>query len=74
MRCQDCGAELECRGAQALVGGRLWWDVESVCSACGFLSWCAPGICRTGDAAGDRGVGEHAAIMRVLRRNSASTW
>lgn len=35
-RCQDCGAELECLGVQALVDGRLRWDVESACSACGF--------------------------------------
>ncbi|WP_151770325.1 hypothetical protein [Streptomyces abyssomicinicus] len=34
--CQDCGAELECRGVQALVDGRLRWDVESTCSTCGF--------------------------------------
>ncbi|KOG74620.1 hypothetical protein ADK77_04745 [Streptomyces antibioticus] len=34
--CQDCGAELECLGVQALVDGRLRWDVESTCSACGF--------------------------------------
>jgi hypothetical protein len=34
--CQDCGAELECRGVQALVDGRLRWDVESACSTCGF--------------------------------------
>ncbi|WP_282791132.1 hypothetical protein [Streptomyces sp. CC224B] len=34
--CQDCGAELKCWGAQALVDGRLRWDVESSCSACGF--------------------------------------
>lgn len=34
--CQDCGAELECWGVQALVDGRLRWDVESSCSACGF--------------------------------------
>ena len=34
--CQDCGAELECWGVQALVDGRLRWDVESTCSACGF--------------------------------------
>lgn len=34
--CQDCGAELECCSVQALVGGRLRWDVESTCSTCGF--------------------------------------
>jgi hypothetical protein len=34
--CQDCGAELECCGVQALVDGRLRWDVESTCSGCGF--------------------------------------
>ncbi|MBL1083455.1 hypothetical protein JK359_15975 [Streptomyces actinomycinicus] len=33
--CQDCGTELECRGTQALVDGRLRWDVEATCSACG---------------------------------------
>ena len=34
--CQDCDAELECWGVQALVNGRLRWDVESTCSTCGF--------------------------------------
>ncbi|TJZ57434.1 hypothetical protein FCH28_08480 [Streptomyces piniterrae] len=34
--CQECGAQLECCGVQALVDGRLRWDVESTCSACGF--------------------------------------
>lgn len=34
--CQDCGAELECWGTQALVDGRLRWDVSSTCSACGY--------------------------------------
>ncbi|WEH16840.1 hypothetical protein [Streptomyces sp. VNUA24] len=34
--CHDCGAELECCGVQALVDGRLRWDIESTCSACGF--------------------------------------
>ncbi|MCX5115047.1 hypothetical protein OOK13_42735 [Streptomyces sp. NBC_00378] len=35
--CRDCGAELECWGVQALVDGRLRWDVESTCSACGSV-------------------------------------
>jgi hypothetical protein len=34
--CQDCGAELECWGVQALVNGSLRWDTESSCPACGF--------------------------------------
>lgn len=33
--CQDCGAEMACWGTQALVGGRLRWDVDATCSACG---------------------------------------
>lgn len=33
--CQDCGAELECWGVQALVNGSLRWDTESRCPACG---------------------------------------
>ncbi|MFF4845299.1 hypothetical protein [Streptomyces collinus] len=33
--CPDCGAQMACRGTQALVGGRLRWDVEATCSACG---------------------------------------
>ncbi|MER6347411.1 hypothetical protein ACWC10_34900 [Streptomyces sp. NPDC001595] len=33
--CRDCGDETECRGVQALTDGRLRWDVESACSACG---------------------------------------
>ncbi len=35
---QDCGAELECCGVQALVDGGLRWDAESTCSACGFMA------------------------------------
>ncbi|MFD4701461.1 hypothetical protein [Streptomyces niveus] len=77
--CQDCGAELECWGVQALVGGRLRWDVESACSACGF----AVAMCG-GDMPAERRdqmLSEHGAarlqvsgpptksvaIMRVLR-------
>ncbi|ARF59140.1 hypothetical protein B1H19_00240 [Streptomyces gilvosporeus] len=37
-RCPDCGAKLECCGVQALVDGRLRWDVESACSDCGFTA------------------------------------
>lgn len=50
--CQDCGGELECQGVQALVGGRLRWDVESVCSACGF----AVAVCG-GELPDQRGTG-----------------
>ncbi|RSO09913.1 hypothetical protein DMH26_00555 [Streptomyces sp. WAC 05379] len=77
--CQDCGAELECWGTQALVDGRLRWDVESTCSACG----CAVAVCG-GDVPAkrrDQMLSEHGparlevsspstkgvAIMRVLR-------
>ncbi|WP_406016201.1 hypothetical protein OG520_38215 [Streptomyces sp. NBC_00984] len=77
--CQDCGAELECWGVQALVDGRLRWDVESTCSACGF----AVAVCG-GDVPVERRdqmLSEHGparlqvssapaksvAIMRVLR-------
>lgn len=77
--CQDCGAELECWGTQALVDGRLRWDVESTCSACG----CAVAVCG-GDVPAERRdqmLSEHGparlqvsspsangvAIMRVLR-------
>ena len=77
--CQDCGAELECHGVQALAGGRLRWDVESTCSACGF----AVAACG-GDLPGERRVQmlsehgparlrvigsptENLAVMRVLR-------
>lgn len=77
--CQDCGAELECWGVQALVDGRLRWDVESTYSACGF----AVAVC-DGDAPAERRdqmLSEHGparlqvnsppaksiAIMRVLR-------
>jgi hypothetical protein len=77
--CRDCGAELECRGVQALVDGRLRGDVESACSACGF----AVAVCG-GDLPSERRdqlLAEHgpatprvsgpsaknAVIMRVLR-------
>lgn len=37
--CADRGARRECWGVHGLVGGSLWWDVESVCgqatAACG---------------------------------------
>ncbi|MEU1200411.1 hypothetical protein ABZ446_29905 [Streptomyces sp. NPDC005813] len=36
--CQDCGAESECHGVQALVEGRLRWDVEATCAFCGFAA------------------------------------
>ncbi|MFC9279088.1 hypothetical protein [Streptomyces collinus] len=36
--CQNCGAQLECQGTQVLVGGRLRWDVEAKCSACGWAA------------------------------------
>ncbi|MFE5841803.1 hypothetical protein ACFQ7N_09160 [Streptomyces niveus] len=77
--CQGCGAELECWGVQALVGGQLRWDIESACSACGF----AVAVCG-GDMPTERRdqmLSEHGparlqvsspptksvAIMRVLR-------
>ncbi|MFH9742700.1 hypothetical protein ACH4MA_34065 [Streptomyces roseolus] len=34
--CQECGAEAEWCGVQALVGEALRWDVETTCPACGF--------------------------------------
>ncbi|MFF3617079.1 hypothetical protein [Streptomyces sp. NPDC002580] len=77
--CQDCGGELECWGTQALVGGRLRWDVDVMCSACGS----AAAVC-DGDVPAERRdqmLSEHGparlrvsgpsakgvAIMRVLR-------
>lgn len=47
--CQDCGAELECWGTQALVDDHLRWDVDSTCSACG----CAVAVCG-GDVPAER--------------------
>ncbi|WUW21922.1 hypothetical protein OG521_14440 [Streptomyces sp. NBC_01463] len=77
--CQNCGGELEYWGVQALVDGRLRWNVESTCSACGD----ALAVCE-GDMPTERRrqmLSEHgpahlrvssppatgAAIMRVLR-------
>ncbi|WP_331747848.1 hypothetical protein OIA45_45510 (plasmid) [Streptomyces chartreusis] len=34
--CQDCGAELECRGVQALVDGCPQWDAAAACAVFGF--------------------------------------
>ncbi|WP_284574262.1 hypothetical protein [Streptomyces sp. 2P-4] len=77
--CQDCGAELECRGVQALVGGRLRWDVESTCSTCGFtVALCGGSMPaeRRGQMLSEHGParlqvssqqGQSVAIMRVLR-------
>ncbi|ANP50452.1 hypothetical protein J2Z21_000767 [Streptomyces griseochromogenes] len=77
--CQDCGAELECSGVQALVDGRLRWDVEAACSSCGFaVAVCGGDIPRERR---DQMLAEHGpaglhvadpsasnvAIMRVLR-------
>ncbi|MCX5414327.1 hypothetical protein [Streptomyces sp. NBC_00059] len=41
--CQDCDAELQCWGVQALVNGQVRWDVESVCSACGSATYACDG-------------------------------
>lgn len=77
--CQDCGAELTCYGTQALVDGRLRWDVDATCCACGSTV----AVCG-GDLPGERRdqmLAEHgpvtlhvpgaaangAVIMRVLR-------
>ena len=76
--CQDRGAEMECRGVQALVNDSLRWDTESRCSACGF----AVAVCG-GDLSGELRAlllsrdgaarlrldptARHAVIMRVLR-------
>ncbi|MEU6764032.1 hypothetical protein ABZ916_16090 [Streptomyces sp. NPDC046853] len=63
--CQDCGAELECWGTQALVQGRLEWDVVSSCAACGS----AFAVC-FGDIPSERRaqlLSEHgAATLRVI--------
>ena len=76
--CQDCGAELECWGVQALVHGSLRWDTKSRCSACGFaIADCGgelPSELR-GRLLSERGPARlqvdpsarNAAIMRVLR-------
>ncbi|MEU5537933.1 hypothetical protein [Streptomyces sp. NPDC020362] len=77
--CQGCGADLECHGVQLLVDGRLRWDVESMCSACGSALFACGG-----DVPGERRdqmLSEHGpatlhvispsarnvAVMRVLR-------
>ncbi|MFF9158333.1 hypothetical protein ACF1AB_39605 [Streptomyces sp. NPDC014846] len=77
--CQNCGAQMECWGTQALVGGRLRWDVESSCSVCGGAAAVCGGavpaerrdqmLCEHGPArlhvSGPSATG--VAIMRVLR-------
>ncbi|MFJ8743293.1 hypothetical protein ACIRL2_28425 [Embleya sp. NPDC127516] len=77
--CQDCDAELGCWGVQALVNGRLRWDVESTCSTCGFAVAVCGGTVPTERR--DQMLAEHGpawlqvstppatsvAIMRVLR-------
>ena len=77
--CQDCSALLECCGVQALVGGSLRWDVEVICSACGFAVTVCDGVLPTDLR--DQLLSEHGAarlrvtspqgmsiaIMRVLR-------
>ncbi|MFK0173927.1 hypothetical protein ACIQU5_34625 [Streptomyces sp. NPDC090306] len=78
-RCQECGAEAELWGVQALAGEVLRWDVESMCPACGFaLAVCGGEL---PEELRDRLLSEHgrarlrvtlptknAAVMRVLRR------
>lgn len=76
--CQECGAQAEWCGVQALVGEALRWDVDATCPACGF----AVAVCGGDLLAELRGrlLSEHgrarlrvappaknAAIMRVLR-------
>ncbi|MBT1094214.1 hypothetical protein [Streptomyces sp. Tu102] len=69
--CHDCGAELECCGVQALVDGRLRWDVESTCGACGT----AVAVCG-GDLPGeqrDQMLAEHGpARLRVISPSASS--
>ncbi|MGW0189276.1 hypothetical protein ACWDV7_26410 [Streptomyces sp. NPDC003362] len=78
--CQDCGAELECCGVQALVDdGGLRWDVESTCSACGFaIAVCGGEMpsARRDQMLAEHGPAKlqlisasakHVVIMRVLR-------
>jgi hypothetical protein len=69
--CQDCGAELECWGVQALVDGRLRWDVESTCSVCGF----AVAVCG-GDLPSERRdqmLSEHGTATLQVRTASANS-
>ncbi|MDX2766363.1 hypothetical protein ACSCB1_21870 [Streptomyces europaeiscabiei] len=77
--CQDCGARLECCGVQALVGGSLRWDIEVICSACGFAVAVCDGVLpadRRDQLLSEHGAarlrvaspqGMSIAIMRVLR-------
>lgn len=80
--CQECGAELECWGVQALVHGSVRWDTESKCSTCGFaIADCGGDLPPElgGRLLSERGparlqVGPSAtntAIMRVLRAELA---
>ncbi|MEU7648128.1 hypothetical protein [Streptomyces huasconensis] len=77
--CQDCGAQLECWGVQALVGSSLRWDVTMTCSACGAATLVCDDVPPTGlrdQLLSEHGAarllvtsaqGKSVAIMRVLR-------
>jgi hypothetical protein len=75
--CQECGAEAEWCGVQALVGEALRWDVETTCPACGFaLAVCGGDLPEQlrGRLLSERRARlqvapptRNAAIMRVLR-------
>lgn len=76
--CQDCGAQAQWWGVQALVGGRLRWDTECSCPACGSALAVCGGVLPA--ALRDRMLAEcgparlrvdpsagRAEVMRVLR-------
>lgn len=76
--CQDCGAQAQWCGVQVLDGGRLRWDTECSCPACGFELAVCGGVLPA--AIRDRLLAEHgparlrvgpgarnAEVMRVLR-------
>ena len=69
--CPDCDAEMACCGVQALVDGRLRWDVESACSACGF----AVAACGAGEPPAERRaqlLAEHGpSLLRVSGAGAA---
>ncbi|MFJ6934795.1 hypothetical protein [Streptomyces sp. NPDC101132] len=79
--CRECGAAgLECWGVQALVDGRLRWDVESRCAACGDAVAACGGevpaerreqlLAEHGPArlrVDTRGAAARVTVMRVLR-------
>lgn len=69
--CEDCGGPLDCVAMQALVQGRLEWEVEYHCPACDNR-WSECGHDAAPAALRSRLLGEHGQANILLADSSAS--